>query len=206
MSLRLKSAFAALVGILVGCAPAAAGNATLIWNAPTQDVSGAPLAGPTALTGYNLYERCGANPYSTVPLPASQTQVTRTELPDGTTCYWQISALNSEESDRSNEVFKSFTGPLPGAPQDLLVTWDESPAAPPSATLTITPTSLPAGGGIVLVEYSCLAGVATLSGLGQTLPTGKQSGQLSGPLTQSATITVTCSGGGTASQAVMVGP
>lgn len=119
---------------------ACAGTATLSWTPPTEYTDGAPLE----VAGYRLFERCGADAYGTpIAVPAPASTYTRTGLPDGTTCWWQLTALDAlgVESERSVEVFKTFpaAGEPPGAPGALVVTWlgqAEPPAEPPDMALT----------------------------------------------------------------------
>ena len=120
---------------------ACAGTATLSWTPPTEYTDGAPLE----VAGYRLFERCGADAYGApIAVPAPASTYTRTGLPDGTTCWWQLTALDAlgVESERSVEVFKTFpaAGEPPGAPGALVVTWlgqAEPPAEPPDMALTL---------------------------------------------------------------------
>lgn len=121
-----------------------AGTASIGWTAPTHDTGGAALVGDKALTEFRLYERCGSTPHTSVQLPPTQTQVLRENLPDGMTCYWQVSAVNAQgESARSAEGSKSF-GPPTGTPTNLQLYWGEFKM--PSATLLTSNSSVsPAG-------------------------------------------------------------
>jgi hypothetical protein len=113
--------------------PAFAGTATISWTAPTQATDGSPLTGAKALTEYRLYERCGTAGYgSPISLPPTATSAVRSGLPDGTTCYWQVTAVNVDgESARSNEGSKTFSLLLPGEVTNLVITW-KAAATPPT--------------------------------------------------------------------------
>lgn len=119
-----------------------AGTATLSWTPPIEYTNGDPLE----VAGYRLFERCGADAYGTpIAVPAPASTHTRTDLPDGTTCWWQLTALDAlgVESERSVEVFKVFpaAGEPPGAPGSLVVTWlGQDEPEPPSMTVTVHQT------------------------------------------------------------------
>ena len=93
------------------------GQASLSWTVPS--------AGSSAITGYNIYESTspGGEHYTPVnTTPVVGPSYLATGLPNGTTYYFVVTAVNAAgESLRSTEVSSFTTGPQtpPGPPTDL---------------------------------------------------------------------------------------
>ena len=102
-----------------------AGVADLSWTPPTTNTDGSPL---TDLAGYRLYWRCGGAEQSR-DIDAGLTSYRLDGLPDGSTCAFQLGAVNTAgvESARSNTATKLMGIPeLPGAPTSgPIITWAE---------------------------------------------------------------------------------
>lgn len=106
----------ALVAGLLLSAIASAGTATISWD---------PATDGAAPTGYRLYERCGTAAEISVNLPLTPRSVQRTALPDGVTCYWQMTAYNADgESTRTGQVSKALPPALPLPPTNVVVAFN----------------------------------------------------------------------------------
>lgn len=99
-----------------------AGDATLTWTAPTQNVDGSaiPATGPGSLAGFRIYYRPSTASTDTLIVVSNPlaTTYTITGLVSGTWNF-QMTAYNAEnvESDKTNVVSKTILeAPLPPTP------------------------------------------------------------------------------------------
>ncbi|UFS71077.1 hypothetical protein LPW11_02545 [Geomonas sp. RF6] len=97
---------AVLAVTLAGAPEAQAATATLTWSAPTTNSDGSSL---TDLAGYKVYVGTSSGSYQPGVDVGKVTSYTVSNLTDGGTYYFAITAYNSArvESSRSNEVSKA---------------------------------------------------------------------------------------------------
>ncbi len=94
-----------------------ASDVSLTWDAPIMNVDGSPL---TDLKGYKVYYGTESNNYSENIDVGNVTNYTVSNLSDGTTYYFAVTAYDTSgnESDYSNEVSKTI---IPEKPADISV-------------------------------------------------------------------------------------
>ncbi len=94
--------------ILFGALPSFAGNITLSWNAPVTNTDGTPL---NNLAGYKIYYGTASHSYSQNINAGNVTTYTVTNLTDGITYYFAVTAYDTanNESGYSNEVSKTLS-------------------------------------------------------------------------------------------------
>jgi hypothetical protein len=91
-------------------------TATLVWNAVTVDVNGAPLVGPVT---YDLYE---GSPLAKVQSGLTSPTATVTPLAPGTYSFAVTAVNNGEESAQSAPSSVTVPFPVPAAPTGLVIT------------------------------------------------------------------------------------
>ncbi len=119
------------------------------------------------MTGYNIYQGTTAGGESSTPVnssPVTGTSYTVTGLADGTTYYYEVTAVNAEgEGPASNEA--SATPVAPAKPQQITFT-----SAPPSPAVyggSYTPAATGGGSGNPVtfsIDSSSTSGACSLSG------------------------------------------
>jgi hypothetical protein len=89
-----------------------AAQVTLLWDAPSENTDDSPLAD---LAGFKVHIGGQSGSYSLSQDVGTQTSATISQLADGATHYFAISAYNQDgsESDRSAELRWTPTAPLP---------------------------------------------------------------------------------------------
>ncbi len=93
-----------------------AGEAVLTWDPPTTNTDGSPL---TDLGGYRIYYGVSSGNYTQSIDVGNVTTYQVTGLTDGVTYYFAVTAydISGNESDYSNEVYKTITTPDTTPPQ-----------------------------------------------------------------------------------------
>jgi hypothetical protein len=135
-------AMCTLVAPVLGSVTGVPGGDSLAWSAPALYDSGNGLSPAEPLNGYHIYRSpVSGGPYSLIQsLPSSSSSFTDYSAPFGTTEYYVVRALNSNnfETRASNELSGAalFATPTP------TMTASPSPTITPTAspTPTITPT------------------------------------------------------------------
>jgi hypothetical protein len=114
------------------------GQATLSWDAPTTNADGTPL---TDLAGYKVYYGTASGIYSQNKDVGNVTTYTVTNLTDGLTYYFAVTAYDTSmnESGYSNEVSKTIQSGTP--PQQYTLTVDKVG----SGTVTSSPSGISCG-------------------------------------------------------------
>jgi fibronectin type 3 domain-containing protein len=128
-------------------ATASDGRIALSWSVPTDD-------GGQAITGYMVYR--GTSRTSLAPLGSiSGTAYSDATIVNGVTYYYQVSALNPAEGDRSAVVSAVFIIP-PSPPPDLMATGGNG-----SSTLSWSSPARDGGSGVT--SYNVYRGVNATS-------------------------------------------
>jgi len=187
-------------------APAAhAGTATLSWTAPTTNSDGSSL---TDLAGYKVYVGTASGNYQAPVTVGKVTSYTLSNLTDGGTYYFAVSAYNTsgEESAKSNEASKtvpvsSYTiTASAGSGGSVTAVGNSSVSSATNGSSTITSVSVAAGAsqsfGITPASGYAIAGV-TVDGASVGAVTSYTFTSVKANHTIAATFSATGSGTGT---------
>ena len=125
---HLNIALISLVMIFLNAAALLAGDATLSWDPPATNSDETAL---TDLAGYKIYYGTASGSYTDNIDVGNVTTYQLTDLTDGLTYYFAVTAYDTSqnESDYSNEVSKTIgTGPPPPPEPEITVTDSVTPA------------------------------------------------------------------------------
>ena len=112
-----------LLMIFFNTAALFAGNVTLSWDPPATNSDGTLL---TDLAGYKLYYSTVSGSYTDIIDVGSATTYQVTDLTDGLTYYFTVTAYDTSqnESDYSNEVSKTVGAAPPSPPEPEIIVTD----------------------------------------------------------------------------------
>jgi regulation of enolase protein 1 (concanavalin A-like superfamily) len=167
-ALRIALALAAALSTVSWCGSTFAGQTTLSATLPTTNVDGTKLEN---LSSLRAYWRCGAGsgyPLQETwpaPLTGSDTVHDVLGLPDGTTCFFVLTALTTDgaESMFSNEASKVMPPPDPPGKAGLVVATQPDP--PP----TVFQSSADVGGPALAGSSAIASGIYTLKAGGSDI-------------------------------------
>jgi len=131
-------------------ASAGNGSVSLSWTAPSNN-------GGAAITKYNVYRGTSSGGEGSTPIASvtSGTTYTDSGLSNGTTYYYQVTAVNSAgESGRSSESSATPTATAPGAPTGLT-------ASGGNGSVSLSWTAPSSNGGAAITKYNVYRGTSS---------------------------------------------